>query len=94
MRKEISPPSIAYLVNTVLQYVRVIVPILIIILGSLDFAKAVIAGKEDEMKKAQSTFIKRLVIGVAVFFVPALVNIIIYLADIVWEGLGYSTCTL
>lgn len=92
--EQIRPPSIAYIINTVLMYVRIIVPILIILLGSLDFAKAVTAGKEDEMKKAQITFVKRIVMGVVVFFVPVLVNIIMWLADIVWQGLGYSTCNL
>lgn len=84
--------SIAYLVNEILKYPRFIVPILIILLGSLDFFKAVISSKEDGMKKAQSTFIKRIVIGVAVFLVPVIIDAIMWLADIVWEGLGYTSC--
>ena len=32
--------------------------------------------------------------GAVIFFVPAIVNVIMKLADIAWEGLGYSTCTL
>ena len=86
------PASISYLVNQVLTYVRIIVPIIIILLGSLDFAKAVVVGKEDEIKKIQKQFIIRIVAGVLVFFAPAIVNIIMKLADIVWEGLGYSSC--
>lgn len=88
------PDSIRYLVNEILQYPRIIVPILVIVFGIVDFAKAVIAAKEDEMKKAQSTFIKRVIIGVAFFFIPLFVDIIMQLADIVWEGLGYTTCDL
>lgn len=88
------PDSIRYLINEILQYPRIIVPILVIIFGILDFAKAVIAGKEDDMKKAQKTFIKRLVIGVAFFFIPVFVDIIMGLADIVWEGLGYTSCDI
>lgn len=88
-----NPDSISYMINQALQYVRIIVPILIILLGTIDFAKAVIAGKEDNMKKAQSTFVKRLVAGVAVFFIPLLVNIIMDLADMVWAG-EYFTCPL
>ena len=84
--------SIAYIVNEVLGYVRVAVPILIILLGSIDFAKATVAGKEDEMKKAQKDFIIRMVAGVAVFFAPQIVAVIMKLADLVWEGLGYSSC--
>ena len=88
------PDSLAYLINQILLYVRIIVPILIILLGSLDFAKAVVAAKEDEMKKAQKTFVRRLIAGVAVFFAPVIVNLIMQLADIVWEGLGYTSCNL
>ena len=84
--------SLAYMINMVLGYVRVIVPILVITFGLFDLGKAVIASKEDEMKKAQSTFIKRVIIGVVVFFVPLVVNILMELADIVWEGMGYTIC--
>lgn len=84
--------SLSSLVNQVLSYVRIIVPILIILLGSLDFAKAVIASKEEDMKKAQATFVKRLAAGLVVFLVPTLVTIIMNLADIAWEGQGYTSC--
>ena len=84
--------SIAYLVNEILGYVRIAVPILLILLGIIDFAKATVAGKDDQMKKAQKDFVIRVVAGVAVFFAPQIVGIIMKLADIVWEGLGYSTC--
>ena len=90
----IDPPSLAYLINSILKYIRIIVPILIILLGSLDFAKAVVAGKEDEMKKAQTIFVKRLIAGIIVFFVPVIVNLIMQLADIVWDGMGLSHCEL
>lgn len=49
------------------------IPILLIIFGMIDLGKAVIAGKEDEMKKAQGTLIKRVIYAVAVFLVVTLV---------------------
>ena len=76
--------SLAYMIDEVMGYVHIIVPILIILLGSIDFARAVVAGKEDEMKKAQTTFIKRLIAGVFVFLVPVLIDVIMWLADMVW----------
>lgn len=85
------PESIRGMLEVILQYVRVIVPILIITLGTIDFAKAVIAAKEDNMKKAQTDFIKRVIMGVAVFFVPVLIDIIMDLAEIVWDG-NYIHC--
>lgn len=88
--KDIDPdhdgePSIRYYIDSVLQYVRVIVPILIILLGTIDFSKAVLAGKEDEMRKAQSDFVKRVIMGVAIFFVPLLIDVVMDLAEIVWK---------
>lgn len=85
------PESIRYMVNEVLNVIRIIAPILIILFGTIDFAKAVIAGKQDNMKKAQSDFVKRLIAGVAIFLIPTLVDIIMGLADIVWAG-EYTHC--
>lgn len=87
------PDSLSYLINDILKYARIIVPVLIIGLGMLDLAKAVIASKEDEMKKAQQTFVKRLILGVVFFFIPVFVDIIMWLADIVWNGM-YTSCGL
>ena len=80
----IEPPSIRYLVDQVLGYVRIIVPVLIILLGAVDFARAATAGKEDEMKKAQTTFVKRLIAGIFVFLVPILIDAIMWLTDKIW----------
>lgn len=88
-----NPDSLSNLINEILQYPKIIVPILVIVLGILDLGKAVIAGKEDEMKKAQKTFVKRLILGVVFFFIPVIVNIIMWLADIVWNGM-YTSCRL
>ena len=66
-----------YLVSTVITIVQIAVPILLIIFGMLDLGKAVIAAKEDEIKKGQQTFIKRLIAGAIVFFVILIVKTII-----------------
>lgn len=87
------PKSLKYLINEIMMYPKIIVPILVIGFGTLDFAKAVAASKEDDIKKAQATFIKRVLIGITVFFVPLIMNIIMYLADIVWNG-TFNTCGL
>lgn len=86
--------SLAYLIDSALQYVRIIVPILLILLGTLDIGKAVIASREEEMRKAQTTFIKRAIAAICVFLVPIFVNIVMSLADIVWQGKDYSYCTV
>ena len=41
---------------------------------------------QDTMKKAQLDFAKRVFIGVAVFFVPVLVDLVMDFADILWAS--------
>ena len=56
-----------------------------------DLGKAVIAQKEDEIKKGQSTFIKRLIAAAFVFFVVVIVKLLVsLLADN--SGAGISGC--
>ena len=88
-----NPDSLRYLLNEILMYPKIIVPIIVIGFGTLDLAKAVTASKEDDMKKAQKTFVKRILIGVSIFFVPTIMNLIMYIADIVWNG-SFTTCGL
>lgn len=66
-----------YVVSTAVTIIKIVVPILLIVFGMLDLAKAVIASKEDEIKKAQMTFVKRLIAAVIVFFIVSLVQIVI-----------------
>ena len=88
------PPSPAYIINYILTIVKILVPVALILFGSIDFAKSVLAGKEDEMKANQSKFLKRIVIGIAVFLTPAIVNMIMGIVDIAWQGENYTPCRL
>lgn len=78
--------------NEYMFYARIIVPIIIIILGSLDLVSAVLASDEDKMRKAQAKFIKRLMIGVAIFFVPTVINLILDIFNSVWSSISTDTC--
>lgn len=66
-----------YMVSTIVTIIKIAVPILLIIFGMLDLGKAVVASKEDEIKKGQQTFIKRAIAAVIVFFVIQVVQIIV-----------------
>ena len=66
-------------IGTVYNILLVAVPIMIVLFGIIDFVKAVASGKEDEIKKNTSTFIKRLITGIIVFFVLALVKLVVNL---------------
>ena len=53
---------------------------LLIIFGSIDFVKAIIAQKDDEIKKGQQVFVKRLIAGIIIFFIFSIVKIIVSFA--------------
>lgn len=74
--------TILSVVRSILTIIQIAVPILLIIMGSIDLMKAVMAGKEDEIKKAQTTFMKRAIAAVIVFFIPLIVSIVIGLVPI------------
>ena len=49
-------------VGTVINIIWIGVPILLIILGSIDLGKAVISSKEDEVKKAKKALLNRFIL--------------------------------
>lgn len=53
------------------------VPILLIIMGSIDLGKAVLASDDKEIKGATSKLMKRAIAAIAIFFIPMLVNMLI-----------------
>lgn len=69
--------TIPRLVTLAVNMIKIGVPILLIIFGMMDLGKAVMAQKEDEIKKGQQTFIKRLIAAVIVFLVAFIVQLVI-----------------
>jgi hypothetical protein len=66
-----------YIISTIVTVIKIAVPILLIIFGMLDLGKAVVAAKEDEIKKGQQTFIKRIIAAAIVFFVITIVKMVL-----------------
>ena len=64
-------------VSTIINILKVVIPIILVIFGMIDLLKAVIASKEDEIKKAQMTFVKRLIAAVIVFFIVMIVQLVV-----------------
>lgn len=77
------------IVSYIVALIQIGVPILLIIFGMLDLGKAVMAQKEDEIKKGQQTFLKRLVAAVIVFFIVAIAKLVF---SVVGIDSGYMKC--
>ena len=69
--------TMIYYVKLVLRILQIAVPIGLILFGTIDMAKAVIAGDEKKMKEAQKPFIKRIIAAVIVFLIPIIVNMVL-----------------
>ena len=69
------------LIHTLYLAIQVGVPLLLIFFGMLDLGKAVMAQKEDEIKKGQATFFKRLIAAILVFFVITIVKLVVSFAS-------------
>lgn len=71
------PRIAANITSTIIQILKIATPLIIILLGSVDLIKAVMAQKEDEIKKGQQTFIRRLLVGCLVFLAFFIIELII-----------------
>lgn len=66
-------PSITVMV---INAIKIFVPIILIIFGMIDLAKAVMTNDEKEMKGAQSKLIKRAIYAVLVFLIISIVQLL------------------
>ncbi len=62
------------LIGAIIRILQIAIPIIIILLGTIDLGKAVMAGDDKVIKESQKMFIKRLIYGVVVFFVVFIVR--------------------
>lgn len=81
------PGSVGAILRTILGYIRIIGPVLVVLLSAIDFIKAIFGFDEKAMGTAQRKLIIRLIAAVALFLVPTLVEVLL-------DFINASTCTL
>ena len=64
------------IIGWVLWIFKIVIPIIIILFGMIDLGKAVVASKDDEIKKSVKSLVMRAIAGVIIFFIPTLVGAI------------------
>lgn len=86
--------QIPNIISTIVLVLKIAVPVLLIVMGMIDMAKGVIAQKDDEIKKGQQMFFKRLIAGALVFFIITIVQFAINFADNDQDGniMGCAKC--
>ena len=68
--------TIIRLLKLLLGIVQLVIPMGLIVLGSLDLAKGVFAQDESVIKKNQMLFVKRLIAAILIFFTSLIVRIV------------------
>ena len=79
-------PDVRDDINEILKWIKIAVPILLVVLGSLDFGKAVLADDEKALSKATSTFVKRIIAAIMIFFAPYIIMYLIEHVDKIMDN--------
>lgn len=69
-------PIFRFLKFGVYPIIQIGIPIILILMGSIDLGKAVLSSDDKEIKAATSKLIKRAIAAVAVFFVTTIVSLL------------------
>lgn len=74
------PITIPRIVNIVYLIIQISVPIILVVMGTLTLMKSITSSKEDEIKKAQLAFVKKLITGAIVFFAFVIMKVVVSVA--------------
>lgn len=77
------------IIKKIITLIKFAVPILIVLLGILDFVSVLFASEEKTFRTAGTKFIKRLIAGMAIIFVPMLIEFLLNISGIL-EPLGIT----
>lgn len=75
------PENLVKLISIAITAIQVVTPLILIVTGMVDFLKATTSSNEDGIKKAQQTFVRRLIAGAAVFLIILVVKIVVGLVN-------------
>lgn len=71
------PVIIPQLTSYAVTLLKIVTPVILIIMGMVQLIKAIASQKEDEIKKYQSSLVKKVIIAVMIFFVISIVQFVI-----------------
>ena len=71
------PSFLPKTVSILYTLIQIIIPVVLVVMGIMDLVKGLTSQKEDDIKKAQGMFVKRLISAALVFFVITAVKVVI-----------------
>ncbi len=86
-------PIVSFVKNGIFPIIQIGIPIILIVMGSIDLGKAVLSSDDKEIKGATGKLVKRAIAAVAVFFVATIVTLLMGMFDVSIAGTdSWSAC--
>lgn len=90
-------PVVQFIRRGIFPIIQIGIPIILIIMGSIDLGKAVMSSDDKEIKGATSKLIKRVIMAVAIFFVVTIVTLVMNLfsnvdSEEIGDTSGWRAC--
>lgn len=63
--------------SVLIMIAKIAVPIILIVVGSIDYGKAMMSDNQDAIEKTTQSLIKKVIVGLIIFLVPTIVNAVI-----------------
>lgn len=84
------------IVSYLMTLIKVLIPLLLIIFGAVDFGKAVLASDDKAINKAATSLVTRAIGGIIIFFIPTIIDVAMSLvaswSDVESEFENCQTC--
>lgn len=75
--------SVAWLLVTILNYMRVLGPLIVVVLSGIEFTKTIVQSDDDAMKKAKNHLITRLILVGVLFLIPTLTKLLLQIFNVI-----------
>lgn len=69
--------KIPEITSWLISLVEIAIPVILAIIGAIDFVKGITSQKEDEAKKGQQMFLKRIITAIIIFFIVAFGKLVV-----------------
>ena len=80
-------------IGYVLFIAKILIPLLLIILGTIDFVKATLSSSDKAPQEALGAFARRIIIAIIIFLIPTILNLVLSLVDGAYEAFEDSKFT-
>ena len=83
-----------YIIGIALLVIRIVVPILLIVMASIDLVKALVQNDDKDTKKVLKGIVPKVIISIIIFVLPTVLLLILKLTNSTSLFSSYSTCLL